>query len=94
MEYKGFEIVVHAADVVDGNDPMGAVTSGFVAEVCKRDPVQDDPDQRVMWDYPYGLSESLMQGATEEEVVTKAKAFIDAGGKPARAPRHSDTEDE
>jgi len=81
MEYKGFEIVVRPEYVVVGDDPMAAPTAGFTAEVCKKDAVQDDPDGRVMWDYPYGLSESLMQGATEDEVVEKAKAFIDAGGK-------------
>ena len=83
MEYKGFEIVVRPEYVVVGDDPMGAVTSGFAAEVCKRDAVQDDPDGRVMWDYPFGVAESRMQGATEDEVVGMAKAFIDAGGKRA-----------
>ncbi len=81
MEYKGFEIVVRPEYVVVGADPMGAVTSGFAAEVCTRDAVQDDPDGRVMWDYPFGVAEARMQGATEGEVVTMAKAFIDAGGK-------------
>ena len=89
MEYKGFEIVVRPEDVVIGDDPMGPVVPGFVAEVCKKDAVQDDPDGRLMWDYPYGLSESLMQGATEDEVVAQAKAFIDAGGKrPHDDTRH------
>jgi len=81
VEYKGFEIVVRPEYVVLGNDPMGAVTPGFAAEVCKRDSVQDDPDGRVMWDYPFGVAESHMQAATEDEVVEMAKAFIDAGGK-------------
>jgi hypothetical protein len=84
MEYKGFEIVVSAEDVVVGDDPTAEPTPGFVAKVCKPDPVQGDPDGRVMWDYPYGLSASHMEGATEEEVIAKAKAFIDSGGKPKR----------
>jgi hypothetical protein len=91
MEYKDFEIVVHPDYVVLGDDPMAAVTPGFVAEVCKRDVVQDDPDGRVMWDYPFGVAASHMQGATEDEVIEKAKAFIDAGGKRAHdtfAPHH------
>jgi hypothetical protein len=90
MEYKGFEIVVRPDYVVLGEDPMGAVVPGFVAEVCKRDVLQDDPDGRVMWDYPFGAAESRMQGATEDDVVEAAKAFIDAGGRrggDAFAPR-------
>ena len=83
MDYKGFEIVVRPDYVVLGDDPMAAVTPGFVAEVCKRDAVQDDPDGRVMWDYPFGVAESHIEGATEDEAVEKAKAFIDAGGKRA-----------
>jgi hypothetical protein len=86
MEYKGFEIRVHPDYVVLGDDPMAAATMGFMAEVCKKDPVQDDPDGRVMWDYPFGLSASLMEGATEDEAVEKAKAFIDAGGKTKHNP--------
>jgi hypothetical protein len=86
MEYKGFDIVVRPEYVVIGEDPMGAAVPGFVAEVCKRDAVQDDPAGRVMWDYPYGVAASHMQGATEDEVVTMAKAFIDAGGKHGRDP--------
>jgi hypothetical protein len=90
MEYKGFEIVVRPEYVVVGDDPMGPVTSGFAAEVCTRDAVQDDPDGRVMWDYPFGVAESRMQGATADQVVEMAKTFIDAGGKRAHdafAPR-------
>lgn len=83
MEYKGFEIRVRPDYVVLGDDPMSAATNGFVAEICKKDPVQDDHDGRVMWDYPLGMSASLMEGATEDEVVQKVKAFIDAGGKPS-----------
>jgi hypothetical protein len=82
MEYKGFEIRVRPDYVVLGDDPMAAATEGFLAEICRKDPVQDDPDGRVMWDYPLGMSASLMAGATEDEAVQKAKAFIDAGGKP------------
>lgn len=81
MEYKGFEIVVRPDYVVLGDDPMGEVVPGFTAEVCKMDAVQDDPGGRVMWDYPFGVAESHVQGATEDEVVAKAKTFIDAGGK-------------
>jgi hypothetical protein len=81
MEYKGFEIVVRPDYVVLGDDPMAAVTPGFSAEVCKKDAVQDDPEGRVMWDYPFGVAESHMVGATEDEAVAKAKAFIDAGGR-------------
>lgn len=86
MEYKGFEIRVQPAYVVLGDDPMGAATEGFVAEICKKDPVQDNPDGRVIWDYPLGLSASHMEGATEDEVVEKAKTFIDAGGKTKHNP--------
>jgi hypothetical protein len=82
MEYKGFEIRVSPGDVVLGEDPMGAVTDGFVAEVCKMDPVQDDPEGRPMLDYPFGVAASHLRGATEDEAVAKAKAFIDASGKP------------
>jgi hypothetical protein len=96
MEYKDFEIVVRPDYVVLGDDPMGAVVPGFVAEVCKRDAVQDDPDGRVMWDYPYGVAESHMQAATEAEAVEKAKTFIDAGGKRGRdtlTPREHESEE-
>jgi hypothetical protein len=81
MEYKGFEIRVRPDYVVLGEDPMAAATTGFLAEICTKDPVQDDPDGRVIWDYPLGMSASHMAGATEDEVVQKAKAFIDAGAK-------------
>ena len=30
-----------------------------------------DPDGRVIWDYPFGLGASLIQGATEDEVIEK-----------------------
>lgn len=83
MEYKGFEILVHPRFVVLGDDPMAAPTEGFAAEICKKDPVQDEPEGRVVWDYPLGMSASVLEGATEEEVVQKAKAFIDGGGKTA-----------
>jgi hypothetical protein len=93
MEYKGFGIHVRRDCVVLGEDPMGPTSEGFVAEVRKPDPVQGDSDGRVIWDYPFGLSASLMEGATEDEVVAKAKAFIDSGGKPNRpsvGPREED----
>jgi hypothetical protein len=85
MEYKGFEIRVRSEYVVLGSDPMVAATSGFMADVCTKDPIQG-PDGRVMWDYPFGMAASLVQGATVDEVVDKAKAFIDAGGKVERDP--------
>lgn len=96
MEYQGFEILVRPDYVVLGDDPMAAVTPGFTAEVCKMDAVQDDPDGRVMWDYPFGVAASHMEGATEDEVVQKAKAFIDAGGKRGHdsfEPRHDECEE-
>jgi hypothetical protein len=88
MEYKGFEIRVSPDDVVLGADPMGEVTRGFVAEVSKPDPVQDDPEGRMVLDYPFGVAASHLRGATEDEVVEMAKAFIDAGGKPKHFPVH------
>ncbi|HEY5468877.1 MAG TPA: hypothetical protein VIK85_07305 [Coriobacteriia bacterium] len=96
MEYKGFEILVRPGYVVLGDDPMAAVEPGFTGEVCKMDAVQDDPGGRVMWDYPFGVAASHVQGATEDEVVEKAKAFIDAGGKRGHDPlasRHDESED-
>jgi hypothetical protein len=84
MEYKGFEIRVHPGYVVLGDDPTAEATQGFAAQICVKDPVQDDPDGRVIWDYPLGMSSSLVQGATEDEAVQKAKDFIDAGRKGAR----------
>jgi hypothetical protein len=90
MEYKGFEIRVSPEDVVLGGDPSGAVTKGYVAQVCKVDPVQDDADGRVMLDYPFGVAASHMRGASEDEVVEMAKAFIDAGGKQKNFPVHTD----
>jgi hypothetical protein len=90
MEYKGFEIRVTPEHVVLGDDPMADVSDGFVAEVCKLDAVQDDPDGRLMLDFPFGMAASHLAGATEDEAVAKAKAFIDAGGKthgdPVRPP--------
>ena len=95
MDYKGFEIVVRPDYVVLGADPMGEVSPGFVAQVCKKDAVQDDPGGRVMWDYPFGVAASHMQGATEDEAVEKAKALIDAGGKREHdtfTARHDESE--
>lgn len=86
MEYKGFEIRVSTGYVVLGDDPMAAASEGFVAEVCVKDPVQDDPNGRLLLDYPLGLAASHMRGATENEVVEKAKAFIDAGGRTKHDP--------
>lgn len=86
MEYKGFEIRVRPDLVVLGEDPTQPATEGFVAEVCKKDPVQGDPDGREVWDYPFGVSASHMRGTSEDEVVQMAKAFIDAGGKPKLTP--------
>lgn len=92
MEYKGFEIRVRTDYVVLGNDPMVAATKGFMADVCRKDPVQNDPQGHVMWDYPFGMAASLVQGATVDEVVGKAKAFIDAGGKSQRGSIRSHDE--
>jgi hypothetical protein len=92
MDYKGFEIRVSPQEVVLGEDPLGAVTDGFVAEVSKMDPVQDDPEGRLLLDYPFGVAASHLRAATEDEAVEKAKAFIDAGGKPKRYPVHTGEE--
>lgn len=86
MDYKGFEINVRPDQVVLGDDPLGPVSDGFVAEVCKRDPIQGDPEGRVLWDYPLGVSASHMRAATEDEVIQMAKSFIDAEGKPGHMP--------
>ena len=92
MEYKGFEIRVSPGFFVLGEDPMAPVSAGFVAEVCKLDAVQDDPDGRPMLDFPYGMAASHLEAATEDEAIALAKAFIDAGGKMGRDPltRHEE----
>jgi hypothetical protein len=48
-----------------------------------------------MWDYPFGVAASHVQGATADEAVEKAKTLIDAGGKREHesfTARHDESE--
>ena len=91
LEYKGFDILVRSADVVVGEYPLAEATEGFVADIRTKDPVQDDPG-RTTYDFPFDPCDSYFEGATEEDAIAQAKAFIDAGGKrkPPSARRAAD----
>jgi hypothetical protein len=92
IEYRGYLIAVRPSYVVTGEDPMGEATPGFVGDIRTKDAVQDDPDGHVLYDFPFDPATSFFQGATEDEVIAKAKAFIDARGKSSvePVPRDSD----
>ena len=93
IEYKGLDILVRSAYVVVGPDPMAEATEGFVADIRKKDPIEDDPG-RTTYDFPFDPCASYFEAATQDEVIAQAKAFIDAGGK--RKPfsaRRSGSED-
>jgi hypothetical protein len=89
MEYGGYEIHVRTGWVVLGEDPTADPVEGFTADVRRPLPVQDDPDGRIVYEFPFDREDCTFRGLTEDSVIAEAKAFIDEHGKEARRPTGS-----
>ena len=83
VDYKGYEIFVRQGYVVVGNDPMGEPVVGFTSDIRIPDLTQEDPDGRILYDFPFDRDESTFHALTQEEVEASAKSYIDAHG-PAK----------
>lgn len=81
MEYAGYEICVRQGYVVLGEDPLAEPVEGFTCDIRVRDAEQNDPDGRVLYDFPFDHTKTIFSGATEAEAVAQATAYIDQHAK-------------